>query len=432
MKKLSILALAVVLVAMFTLPAAALENEFGGYWRTRFFTKQSFDGDDDDANGDSLDQSRVDTRTRLYYTAKINDNLKFVNKFEFDATWGELEDEDEGDSFYGDVDADGVAIEIKNSYADWMMGALNVRMGVQAYNISRGLVTDADLSGVIGLWKVNDMFTLGLAWARAFEDGADTSENFDLYQVQGTFDLNEDLRIAPYVAWYYSNNLDIEFFDADLADIADAGETSIYILGVDFDATFGAFSLFATAAYEGGSIDDITITGIAGEDDVDVSAYLFDVGGAFNFGQGDIHGEFIYASGQDEDEEDDLEAFLPAFGQSYYWAEIMGEGIFDGTDPAGAPGDQVSNLIAANIGATVKPMDKLSVTLDVWYAMLAEEVDDEDELGTEVDLKITYQLVEGLNLDLVGAYLFAGDAISEGGENEDDPYELGARFSLSF
>ena len=46
MKKLSILALAAVLVIFFTLPAAALENEFGGYWLTRFYTQKYFSGFD--------------------------------------------------------------------------------------------------------------------------------------------------------------------------------------------------------------------------------------------------------------------------------------------------------------------------------------------------------------------------------------------------
>jgi hypothetical protein len=40
--------------------------------------------------------------------------------------------------------------------------------------------------------------------------------------------------------------------------------------------------------------------------------------------------------------------------------------------------------------------------------------------------------VEGLNLDLVGAYLWAGDATSLDGNNEEDPYEFGAQLSLSF
>jgi hypothetical protein len=57
-------------------------------------------------------------------------------------------------------------------------------------------------------------------------------------------------------------------------------------------------------------------------------------------------------------------------------------------------------------------MEKLSLTGDLWYAGKPEKVNGEDELGFEVDLLATYQLVEGLNLDLVGAYLFAGDAVS--------------------
>ncbi len=64
-----------------------------------------------------------------------------------------------------------------------------------------------------------------------------------------------------------------------------------------------------------------------------------------------------------------------------------------------------------------------------WFNMVAF---DEDELGIEVDLVLTYQLVEGMNVDLVGAYLFAGDATSSDGDNDENPYELGTRFSISF
>ena len=87
MKKFAILALAAVMVIALTVPAAALENEFGGYWRTRMYTEGHFNGE----NNDDTNNRLVDTRTRLYYTAKINDNLKFVNKFEMDAVWGKPE-----------------------------------------------------------------------------------------------------------------------------------------------------------------------------------------------------------------------------------------------------------------------------------------------------------------------------------------------------
>jgi hypothetical protein len=68
----------------------------------------------------------------------------------------------------------------------------------------------------------------------------------------------------------------------------------------------------------------------------------------------------------------------------------------------------------------------------LWLANLAEDnAAGDDDLGTEVDLKATYQLVEGLNLDVVAAMLFAGDATNPG-PNDEDPYEIGARLSLSF
>ena len=38
------------------LPASALENKFGGYWRTRAYTNQDFSGEDDE----SLDNTLVD------------------------------------------------------------------------------------------------------------------------------------------------------------------------------------------------------------------------------------------------------------------------------------------------------------------------------------------------------------------------------------
>ncbi len=40
--------------------------------------------------------------------------------------------------------------------------------------------------------------------------------------------------------------------------------------------------------------------------------------------------------------------------------------------------------------------------------------------------------MENLNLDVVGAYLLAGDATSLDGNNENDPYLVGTRLSLSF
>ncbi|MBW2593906.1 MAG: hypothetical protein JRE58_13070, partial [Deltaproteobacteria bacterium] len=137
MKKFSILLFAALLVVAFTMPAAALETEFGGYWRTRFFTEQNFTGEDE---SEAMDFTWVDTRTRLYFTAILNDNLKFVNKFEFDAQWG--------DSGYGDIGTDGKGkFEIKHSYADFNVGSVNAKLGAQGVTLARGFLFDDDFMG---------------------------------------------------------------------------------------------------------------------------------------------------------------------------------------------------------------------------------------------------------------------------------------------
>jgi hypothetical protein len=77
--------------------ASAVESQFGGYWRTRAFYQDNFTQDSD--------YWRIDNRTRLYYTAKFNDDFKFVNKFEFNSNWGDAEG--------GDVGADGLTFKVK-------------------------------------------------------------------------------------------------------------------------------------------------------------------------------------------------------------------------------------------------------------------------------------------------------------------------------
>jgi hypothetical protein len=147
---------------------------------------------------------------------------------------------------------------------------------------------------------------------------------------------------------------------------------------------------------------------------------------------GDFRASFIYASGDDADSNDEVEAFLIPAGQSYYWAEIMGLGMFDNQASAGSCANGISNVMVGNVGATFN-MGAVKLDADVWYASLAEEnAADNDKLGTEIDLKLTYNLVDNLKLEVIGAYLLADDATSTGAENTDDPYEVGTRLSLSF
>ena len=162
-----------------------------------------------------------------------------------------------------------------------------------------------------------------------------------------------------------------------------------------------------------------------------VDAYLLAFGGKIDAGPADIHGQVFYATG-DDSTTTDAEAFYVPKGRSYYWAEIMGLGVFDNQASSGSCADQISNIMAANIGVGVKASDKLKITADLWYAKLVEDnAAGDDVLGTEIDLNLTYSLMKNLNLELIGAYLFAGDATYKGA-NDTNPYEIGTRLSFSF
>lgn len=453
MKKAALILFAALLVVMFSVPAMAMEHQFGGYWRTRFFTQQNFDGTDIDRAGVATgDVTRVDTRTRLYYTAVFHENLKFVNKFEFDAVWG-------GQGSYGDIGADDVAVEVKNSYADFNIGPLFSKVGVQGWRLGRGFIADTDVAGLVVGYQ-EDGITIPFVWAKAYEGGQSSNAlDADFFGLTPSFSFG-NFSISPYLLYLYSDNgrnwlngANDYYKDAPGDWITNAplepqlDETNIFYVGLDLDLNFDPVSVWFTGIYEGGSADLV-----ATNTDIDIEAWLGAVGANFGFGMGDVHGQFFYATGDDwKGNSADAESFFvpgnPGEVQSYYWAEIMGLGIFDFRAATNTPGDKISNVMAANIGATIKPMDKLSISLDGWWAQLAEErlvgsvynpVTDtyiggewEDDLGIEIDLVITYQLVQGLNLDIAGAYLFAGDAIYNG-TDDADPYEVGSRLSLSF
>ena len=411
MKKLLFLLLTTAIVVALAMPAGAVDSEFGGYWRTRAYTQKNFSGTDNGAR----DLTQVDTRGRLYYTAVFSDDLKWVNKFEWNQTWG--------DTVGGDIGTDGMGIfRIKNSYASFNLAGWNLNVGLQGAVISRGLVFDDDFAGVIASYKA-DGFTLPLIWVKAYEGGMgdDANDNdVDYYAIYPSFKMG-DISIAPLLLYATSEDASVWLSGNE--------EVSLYYIGCDLDASFGGGSFWFSFIYETGSADVVPgAVAALGTDSIDVEAYLIALGATF----GDFRANFIYATGDDAGTNDEVEGFLVPAGQSYYWAEIMGYGVFDNQASNGSCANAISNAIVGNVGATFN-MGDVKLDADVWYAQ-AQEVPSgaPDELGTEVDLKLTYKLVENLNLELIGAYLFADDATTGGGDDAEDPYEIGTRLSLSF
>jgi hypothetical protein len=405
------------MVATFAVPASAFENKFGGYWRVRGYMNRNFTGEDET---EAMDVTMMDTRTRLYYTAVFSDNLKFVNKVEMDAVFGSNAHQ----GAYGDIGADGVGVEVKNSYADFNLGSLNFKAGVQGAAIARGFIFDDDFSG-LNIAYMGDGVTVPFVWIKAYEGsadgGKDANENdVDYYALIPTFAVGDGISVNPIVVYATSEDA------SQWSSTAAYEEVNLWYVGATADITMDAVSIWLLGLYEGGDVD------FAGGGNGDVSAWAFGAGASLAAGPVDVHGQIVYATG-DGDSDDDVEVFFVPKGASYYWAEIMGSGTFDwNMGSANSPEDQITNVFFAGIGASFKPIDKLTLGADLWYAKLAEEnaAGDED-LGTELDFKLTYNLVDNLNLDVIAAYLFTGDATYKG-DNDENAYELGYRLSLSF
>ena len=411
MKKLLMGLLAAGLVIAMTVPAMAFDSEFGVYWRTRAYMQENFTGSDTEAK----DVQQVDTRTRLFYTAVFSEDFKFVNAFEFNNTWG--------DTVGGDIGTDGTGIfRIKHSYANFNLGPVNFLIGLQPRVLHRGFVFSDDFAGAAITFK-GEGFQIPFIWMKAYEGGTGKDKNdfdVDYYALKPEFTFGS-AKITPTLTYIYSKDA------SAWAPLSGNKEVKVWLAGVDADVKLGAGSFWFTGIYEGG---DVELVAPAGKS-VDVQAYLLALGGTFNMGPADVHGQIFYATGDDRTSED-YEAFFIPKGQSYYWAEIMGFGIFDNQASTGSCADQIGNIMAANIGVGFKVSDSLKLTADLWYAKLAEDnAKGDSDLGTEIDLVLTYSLMKNLNLDVVAAYLFAGDATYKGA-NDKDAYEIGTRLSFRF
>ncbi len=392
MKKIIASAVGIIMVGgVAVTTASAFESKFGGYWRTRLISQSDFNG---------VDQSffRVDNRTRLYYTAVFSEDFKFVNKFEHNTNWG--------DDVGGDIGADGTGIfRIKNSYADFNLGTVNTKLGIFGSVISRGFIFDDDHSGIKMTMNFGNV-SVPLQWIRVngeYTSAAAVDE--DILYGAAAIKMGDTGKITPFITYHGANGV---------------SELEAFYLGVDADMKFGDAKTWGSFIYQGGTAEN-------GDDN---AGWLGAVGGSVNV----VHGQFFYATGDNSPLDGDNDEFAGVPGRSYYWSEIMGYGTFDNAASAGSPNNGISNVFAINVGVKVKPVDKWTLSADLWYAQLAEEnALGNDELGTEVDLKATYKVMDNLNLDLIAAYLFAGDATAEAGmTNLEDPVEIGARLSLSF
>ena len=407
-------------------PVFAVDTEYGGYWRTRAYTMDGFSGDSEDK---SLDMSKVDARGRLWAKHLINDTTSWTNRIEFNVIWG---DEEHG----GGIATDGTDyIRFKHSYVDLdttvVQTDLHWRIGLQGFEAAKGMLFDDDFAGMIISHEGNSS-THKFVWMKVFEGATLSGEyeedledlDVDFLGLSSTFNFLDDaLTLNTNV--FYMVSEDGREWSATTGN----EDINVYFLGVDFTYNLSQGNIWGVFLYEGGSAD-----AVYSDVEYDMSAYIAAFGGQIDFDPVSLHGEVFYASGDDDLADTDSTAFYVPRGQSYYWSEIMGLGVFDYTGSNGSCSDTLSNMIAFNLGLDYEVSEDLILKADVWYAEHADtnSAVTESVLGTEVNLRADYMVNEDMKVTIVGAYLFADDATTFNAEDESDIYEIGMQVSFKF
>jgi hypothetical protein len=427
MKKLFVLALAVAMVVVFSMPASAVENKFGGFFDVSFFTYKHLNY----ADTASLDDTSVRSRTRLYYTAKLHDKLSFINKFEMDTEFGAQA------TGYGDLGADGIAVEVKNSYADFMLGQYRFEVGVQDFNLLRKLIMADDAAGVKISYRGMDGIIPAFYWFRVnsgFNANADPGADVDQYTLLANIKRG-NMQFVPLISYMKSNSGGVYGAAAVSAggNPTIAGDPlDVYWLALDFNAKFDMWNLALAGGYQGGSLSD----------SVDITAYMFNAKADVKLANFKIYGEFLYTSGEDSTGgTDDYEGWWypeqSGTGANYGTAEFVRKGKewanVPNTPVGGTPGNGLENRMEFGLGAVFNLTKATSLNLAWWNLNLSnEDINGNRDIGNELDAVMTWNMMKNAKLDLIFAYLITGDAVKPATNDASFAYEGAAVFSLSY
>jgi hypothetical protein len=429
----------VTLIAVFALvmPASAAEMKVTGIWNAKAYAIDNYDGDDD--SDDSWQY--ITQRMRMYFNFISSENLKLVYKNEIDFEWGDTAFANTRNSG-GGVGGDTVNLETKNVYLEFMVPDTPVKatMGLQGIALHRGWFVDDDFAAA--RFDMNfDPVSITAYWAGlAGLEAQDAASSNDWWHVvaSGAYKAeNMDARLS--LAYERRPNDDTTDDEPESDDL--------YLVMGEFNMSFDMVSFFVIAGKNFGEADG---SGGSSAANRNYDGYMAHVGANFALDMATLRAQFIYASGDKEGDFDD--DFQQLNGQTFSWAEIISDGYtYDRSASLAQIGgsNHPSNMWAVGVGADLKPTDTTTIKLDVYYIGMVEDRtiagEKEDEIGIEIDARLTQKIYDNLSVTLIGAYMLAengygvynGDpdadpAPAQADNSGDDAFQVGIGLDYKF
>ncbi|MGD8255363.1 MAG: hypothetical protein PVH15_13045 [Syntrophobacterales bacterium] len=429
MKRLLICLVALIAVFALVMPASAAEMKVNGIWNAKAWARDNYDGDDDTDDATQY----VTQRFRSYWNWIASENLKLVYKNEIDIEWGDSGPQN-GRNSGGGLSGDSVNLETKNIYLEFMVPDTPVKatLGLQGITLHKGWFISDDAGGA--RFDMNfDPVSITAYWIGV--DGLEANDSVssdDVWQaaVSGAYKAeNMDARLS---LAYQRNDNDLTSNDVPESD-------DLYLLMGEFGMSFDMVSFDIVAATNFGEVDS------DGAGDRDYEGFMFAGSVDIALDMATITVSGAYVSGDDEGDLD--EDFQGLAGQTFSWAEIISDGYsYDRNASLAQIGgaNRPSNMYYVAAGVDLKPTDTTTIMFDVYYVGMVEDRtiagEEEDEIGIEVDARLTQKIYDNLSMTIIGAYMFAEDGYgvydpadpNAASNSGDDAFHVGLGLDFKF
>lgn len=419
-----ILMLALVALMVFGATANAAEFKAKGSFAFDFQFTDNLNWMPSDTDGQNEDDFTPEQRFRMEISIIASENLKGVFYIESNCVWGNNNAATAGGD--GQLDTDGVNIEVKRSYIEWNVPQtdLMVKVGLAGLGLpgiyGHPVLKDIDVALVQLTYPINDMFAVSLLWARPFDTVGGVNVDSALSDEMDVFALvvpitGDGFTIVPYgIVAFIGETLYPAGNPWGLANGALAGA---YAASADTNNNYTAWWLGLHAAVDMFdplyfALDFAWGTANTGDEAFDLSGWIIvgTVEYALDFMTIGLVG--WYASGEDDDATNGFET-MPQIDSGF---EVNYE-IFEGSGFLGTGGNYSANALGTWGLALV--LKDITFIEDLTHELILSYVhgtNDEDSvvvpaafaagfgcMGTndaawEIDFKTTYNIYENLSV----------------------------------
>jgi hypothetical protein len=398
-------------------------------------------------------RSFTEMRNRLRFEVG-DENVKGVYFFEVDGTWGDTGGQIGRNQGFAS-NGDSINIETKNAYLWFKVPNTPVSFtaGLQGYTDEfAGLMFSAsDQAGVVANFKL-DPVSVRLTWLKIRDDVADSDNNANIFKWAGeNAGSNEadyyaiDAKFSPTKIITATGHIgfirDSGSFVAKPTEVTAFDTMKSYYVGANATLNLAPVTLSAFALYNFGTIEQI---GAAG--DVDISGYAARIRADANIGPGKAFFEALYVSGDDDTADDEYNSVVTgsdyALLTSFYTSPDLwilfpnASMINNATALVLNPSNSGRGVMLVAAGFSMKFSNTLSGKIGAGYLRAAESraTSNDDDMGTEVNANLTYNITKGLDFGVYGAYAFLGGFYDQtvSANDPDNLYTVFGRLNYAF